>query len=97
MVLAAKPRDEVTSRNRSGICDPVIDSLINKTEQAQTREELVTIIRALDRVLLWGHYGIPKWYIASIRIAHRRELKHPGVQDLYGMDIHSWWYETDKK
>ena len=95
--FGCETRDKLTSRNRSGICDPVIDSLINKTEQAQTREELVTIIQALDRVLLWGHYGIPKWYMESIRIAHRRELKHPGVQDLYDMDIHSWWYETDKK
>jgi microcin C transport system substrate-binding protein len=43
------------SRNTAGIKDPVVDALIDKVIAAATREDLETAVRALDRVLLWGH------------------------------------------
>ncbi|MGH6886498.1 MAG: extracellular solute-binding protein, partial [Geminicoccales bacterium] len=52
--------DEPGSRNIAGIKDPVVDELIELVIQAPTRESLVQRTRALDRVLLWGHYVIPQ-------------------------------------
>ena len=47
--------DTPGSSNLSGIKDPVVDELIELVINADTRPELVTRVRALDRVLLHGH------------------------------------------
>ena len=47
------------SQNLIGVSDPVVDALIEKALVATSREELVAICRALDRVLLAGRYWIP--------------------------------------
>src|SRR6202030_3518995 len=57
------------SYNRAGIADPAVDALIEKIIAADTRAELVTAARALDRVVRSGYYWIPHWYKASHRVA----------------------------
>jgi len=54
--------DQDGSRNTIGIKSPVIDALIEKLVVAKDRDEVVAHTRALDRVLLWGHYLVPQWY-----------------------------------
>jgi microcin C transport system substrate-binding protein len=46
-------------RNTIGIKDPVIDELIEKVIAASDRKALVASVKALDRVLQWGHWVIP--------------------------------------
>ena len=48
------------SRNVIGVKNDVVDSLIEKLINAKDREDLITITRALDRVLLWNYYVIPQ-------------------------------------
>ena len=43
--------DAPGSVNLSGVADPVVDALIEKVIEAETREELDVRVRALDRVL----------------------------------------------
>ena len=52
--------------NLIGIKDPVIDELIDLVIMAPDRQSLVTRTRALDRVLLWGHYVIPSWHLKDL-------------------------------
>jgi microcin C transport system substrate-binding protein len=54
--------DSPSARNYAGIQDPVNDELIELVIQASSRESLVARSRALDRVLLQGHYVIPHWH-----------------------------------
>ena len=61
--------DAQGSRNTPGVKDPVIDDLIEKLIFAKNREELAAHSRALDRVLLWGHYGILELYTPTERVA----------------------------
>jgi microcin C transport system substrate-binding protein len=84
------------SRNLAGIEDPVVDALINKVIYAPTREDLVTATRALDRVLLWGHYVIPHWHIRSTRIAYWNKFMRPETSPKYGLDLFSWWVDPMK-
>ena len=56
---AAPAADTPGSRNLIGIKDPVVDELIDKIITAAAREDLIAACRALDRVLLWGHYVHP--------------------------------------
>jgi microcin C transport system substrate-binding protein len=84
------------SRNLAGVEDPVVDQLIDKIIYAPTREDLVAATRALDRVLLWGHYVIPHWHIRSTRIAYWNKFVRPETDPKYGLDLFAWWVDPMK-
>ena len=84
------------SKNYPGIDSPVVDFLIEKLIGAKTREELTTVIHALDRVLLWGHYLIPLHHSGIDRIAYWNFLEFPDTIPLYGIVIESWWSNLEK-
>jgi len=85
------------SSNYMGIKSKVIDSLIQKVVVAQNRKDLITSVKALDRVLLNNYYVIPQWYIASNRIAYWNKLHQPKVAPKYGIGIFTWWIENEVK
>jgi microcin C transport system substrate-binding protein len=78
------------SRNVMGIQDPVVDALIEKVIQAKNREEMIIAARALDRVLLHGEYLVPNWYIATHRVAYRKDLAYPKTLPKYYADPTDW-------
>jgi microcin C transport system substrate-binding protein len=59
------------SGNVIGLKDPAVDALLDKVVSATSRPELVTSLRALDRVLRHGHYVVPHWYGAVHRVSWR--------------------------
>jgi microcin C transport system substrate-binding protein len=90
--------DVPASRNYIGIKNPVVDSLVNTIIRANSREDLVTATRALDRVLLWNYYVIPQWYVDSWRLAYWSDLKRPeNVSDLSPGIVDTWWKDETKK
>jgi microcin C transport system substrate-binding protein len=84
------------SRNLAGICDPVVDAMIERVIQAESREDLVAATRALDRVLLKGHYVIPHWYSPVTRVAYWDKLDRAAVDPRYGLDLNAWWVDPAK-
>ena len=75
-----------------GIKSPVVDDLIEKIIKADSREELVTASKALDRVLLWGQYVIPQWYFPYDRVAYWAPVQRPKTDTpLYQVDLEAWW------
>ncbi|QLC72495.1 ABC transporter substrate-binding protein [Pseudomonas sp. LPB0260] len=83
--------DKPGSRNFIGLQDPAIDQLVDGLINADSRQSLVTHTRALDRVLLWGHYVIPNWHIKTWRVAYWNRLAHPQTTPLYDIGLHTWW------
>lgn len=83
------------SNNLPGISDPVIDELVFAIIQAKDRAEVVTASRALDRVLLYGEYLVPNWYINVHRIAYWDKFGVPETQPLYydptNWLLKAWW------
>lgn len=79
--------------NYMGIDSPAVDALAAKIVAAKTREELVTACRALDRVLLWGHYVVPNWHYPFYRVAYWKKMHHPETLPKYALDLDSWWVE----
>ncbi len=80
------------SRNISGIADPVIDALIEKTIAAESRARQIVLARALDRVLRAGKYWIPQWYKASYALAYW-DIYGP----LYDRGVERcWWVDAAK-
>jgi microcin C transport system substrate-binding protein len=91
-------RDERGSQNQSGICDPVIDELVELIINAPDRDELIARTRALDRVLLWGDYMIPQWHSRTFRIAWWDKFGRPPRNPRYGLGFpDSWWIEPGRE
>ncbi len=83
--------DNPGSRNLIGLKEPVIDALVEGLINADSRHSLITHTRALDRVLLWGHYVIPNWHIKTWRVARWNHFEHPQVAPLYDIGLYTWW------
>ena len=106
------PSDELVSRfysaeadiegsaNLAGIQDPVVDNLIETVLEAKEPEAIEAATRALDRVLLWGHYVIPFWNREDAWIAYWDMFGFPerqppfdfGYPNQFGFQP-SWWVD----
>jgi microcin C transport system substrate-binding protein len=85
------------SRNLAGIKDPVVDKLIDLVIQAPDRPGLVARTRALDRVLLWGHYVIPHWHIRAFRVVYWDKFARPAVSPKNALGFDTWWVDAAKE
>jgi len=83
--------DVTGSRNYMGVNDPVVDELVDLVIQAPDREALIHRVRALDRVLLHGHYVVPHWHLTKDRVAYWNKLQRPETTPKNGIDINNWW------
>lgn len=90
---------EEGSANWAGIQDPVVDALIDAIVAVDGRSEadlerLKATTRALDRVLLRGHYIVPTFYSDRNRLAYWNHLEHPTEPPFYGTGFpDTWWYD----
>jgi microcin C transport system substrate-binding protein len=88
--------DAPGSMNVIGIKNPVIDNLVELVVSAPDRQSLVTRVHALDRVLQWGHYVIPQWYIGYDRLVFWDKFGYPEVVPEQGVQIDTWWVDPAK-
>jgi len=83
--------------NFIGIADPVVDQLITRLLAVESRDELITAARALDRVLRAGHYAIPHWHNNAHRVSFRHGLRSPAtLPDYYHSEdwvVATWWWD----
>lgn len=94
--FAAAAADIPGGRNLAGIKDPAIDTLIEQVIYAPSREALVTRVRALDRLLRWGHYVIPQFHGRTTRYAHWDFYGRTGVETLQRESFDRWWWDAEK-
>ncbi|MFA5627873.1 MAG: extracellular solute-binding protein [Thiohalomonadaceae bacterium] len=98
-MLHSSSADQEGARNLMGIKNPVVDALVEQVIYAQDRKALVTATRALDRVLLWGEYIVPQWYIGTHRIAWWNRFAWPQQLPLYynatSWMLSTWWLQED--
>jgi microcin C transport system substrate-binding protein len=84
------------SRNVAGVCDPVVDALVEAVIDAPNRQALIHRVRALDRVLQFGFYAIPNWYIDRFRVAYWDRFGRPADNPPYGLALDTWWVDAEK-
>ena len=92
--FGSKAALEKGSDNVIGVQSPAVDALIDAIVRAQTREQLQTATRALDRVLWNSYYVIPQWYNPTHRIAYRKEMRYPEPPLYYTAEswiLLNWW------
>jgi len=86
--------DRQGARNLIGIKDPIVDQLVDKIIYATTQEELQAACKALDRVLWYGYYVVPNWYVARHRVSYWNKFNRPETLPLYYNPIQAlmtWW------
>ena len=96
--FGSKAAEEKGSDNVIGVRSPAVDALIDAIVRADTRAQLQTATRALDRVLWNSYYVIPQWYNPTHRVAFRKEMRYPEPPLYYTAE--SWillnWWKAEK-
>ena len=92
--------DRKGSQNLLGLKNPVVDALIEKVIYAPDRGSLVTAVKALDRVMLFGEYTMPNWFTGHHRLAYWDKFGHPEQLPLYYTAtewlIRTWWDKQEQ-
>ncbi len=79
----SKDADVPGSENVAGVKSPVVDELIKKLMDANSQAELETTAKALDRVLIHGHYFIPWRYLTKHYLIYNKSLERPKTLPTY--------------
>ena len=85
--------DAAGTRNYMGVKDPAVDAMIDAMLAARTREDFVSAVRAMDRVLLSGAYMIPLFHQSDQWLALWEKVHVPETTSLYGYRSAAWWIE----
>lgn len=86
--------DREGARNIIGIKEPAVDGLVEKIIYAKSQEELTAAARALDRVLWYGYYVVPNWYVAQHRVVYWNNFVKPDKLPLFyhpNDALMTWW------
>ena len=78
--------------------------MIENILAADSRAELTTACRALDRVFRAGRYWVPHWYRATHPLAYWDVFDHPKILPRYQIENYVtnvgerilWWYDAAK-
>ncbi len=95
-------RDEPGTGNWIGVADPVVDQLLEQIVAIDGRdqaalERLQALTRALDRVLLSGHYIVHTYYTATNRFAYWDLFGRPERPPFYATGFpETWWWEPNE-
>ncbi len=84
-------RDNPGSFNYAGAADPAIDAMVRAVLSAKEPAQFTAAVRALDRVLISGHYLVPLFHLPSQRVAYWTRLEHPQKTPLFGVNYPVWW------
>jgi peptide/nickel transport system substrate-binding protein len=86
--------DQPGTRNYMGVKSPAVDAMIAALLKAESREDFVAAVRALDRTLLSGFYTIPLFHLPAQWIARWSRIERPAATSLYGYLPETWWRST---
>lgn len=79
------------SRNYMGVKSAAADAMIAALLTAETRDEVVAAVRALDRVLISGSYVVPLFHAPEQWIARWTYIERPATTSMHGTIPETWW------
>jgi peptide/nickel transport system substrate-binding protein len=82
------------SRNYMGAKNPAIDAMIAAMLRADSRDDFVSAVRALDRVLISGLYVVPLFHTPDQWIARWAYIERPAKTSLFGYLPETWWHQA---
>ncbi len=81
--LGSKNADVTGSSNFRGLKDPAVDAMLAAMVDARTYEELRDASRALDRIVMHGHYQVPQLYSPGYAVSYWNKFGIPATKPLY--------------
>ena len=93
--FGSKAQSTKGSKNYIGIKSPAVDAMIDHIVTAQNRKDLITAVKALDRVLTHNYYVISNWYIPSYRLSYWNKFEQPKIAPKYGLGVFTWWMKEE--
>lgn len=83
--------DRDGSFNFAGVKNKAVDAMIEAMLAAREQKEFVSAVRALDRVLLSGHYVLPLFHLPKQWVGYWTRLRQPEKTSLFGYQLDTWW------
>ena len=96
-LLTSRAADLPGSYNMPGIKSEAVDRLVQMVGIAASREELVTVMRVLDRVLRARFDWVPSWHSGSHRAAYWDKFGFVEPKPDYGFPVETLWWEDAEK
>jgi microcin C transport system substrate-binding protein len=105
-LYGSKSADEKGNSNYRGVKSAAVDSLLKTMGEAATLDELRTVSRALDRVVMWNWWQVPYLYSANERASYWDKFGMPKVRPKYysidspadpfypAWPITTWWLKS---
>ena len=85
--------DEPGSRNYMGVHSKAVDAMIGALLAAESREDFVAAVRALDRVLMSGVFVVPLFHLPEQWVARWAHIQRPAATSLSGYLPETWWHQ----
>ena len=82
--------------NTVGVCDPVVEAMVENVVNAADRAGLEIATSALDRVLLAGWYVVPHWHVRAVRAAYWDRFGRVDVPVRTGIVFDAWWVDAGR-
>ena len=95
-LFSSDAADAKGSANLSGVADPVVDALIERVIESDSREQMEVRVRALDRVLRAKQIWVPNWHSGKHLIAYWDVFGRPNAQPPYARGDAYWWFDQAK-
>ena len=90
-LLHSKNAEVQGSGNYRGLKDPAVDALVEAMTRAKTYDQLRDATRALDRVMMHGHYQVPQLFSAGYLMSYWNKFGIPPQPKFYLTDeAHAW-------
>lgn len=83
--------------NVMGLADPAVDALLGNVIAAQSKDEMVTAAKALDRTLRALKFWVPQWHKPAYTVAYFDMFERPATLPPYALgELDFWWYNAEK-
>jgi microcin C transport system substrate-binding protein len=92
---SSREADAKGSRNYAGIESAAVDALTAAVADARDRPQLLDRVHALDRVMSWGYYVVPLYYLGVDHAAYWRPLCRPEAVPSWGLVFETWYVKAD--
>nr|WP_050471478.1 extracellular solute-binding protein [Pannonibacter phragmitetus] len=83
--------DTPGSFNITGAKEPAIDAMIAAMVASHSKEDFISAVRALDRVLISGRYAVPLFHPPAEWLGHWTRITSPQIDPIYGFETTTWW------
>ena len=87
----------VSSYNPQSLQSPLVDAIIDAALETKSREEEISALKSLDRVLRYLRIQVPIGYVSDAWVAYYDMFEHPEVLPPLAVgQFDFWWFNEEK-